>query len=169
MRPLVLTGMMGAGKTSIAAELGRVLARRVVDLDEEIVRRSSRSVDELFRELGEPEFRRLEVETYLQLNATGFQVLALGGGAFMSEVLRDAIEAAGTASVYLHAPVDELVRRLAPERSQRPLLASDDWESQLSAMYEARDPVYRLADVVVETEAKRIPDVAREVIDALPV
>ena len=161
--------MMGAGKTTIAAELGRVLDRRFVDLDQEIERRANRSVSEIFRESGESEFRRLELEAFLALSSAGFDVLALGGGAFLSEPLRRGISSSDASSIYLHATVDQLCERLASLRATRPLIAGSGWEEVLREMYEFRDPVYRLADRVVETGARSVGEIANEVIDAVSI
>jgi shikimate kinase len=167
VRPVVLTGMMGAGKTSIASEVGRILGCRVVDLDDEVQRRSSLSVQEIFDELGESEFRRREFSTFLELLRGGFEILSLGGGAFMSGDVREAIRGSGATSVYLHAGVDTLVDRLSDSRAGRPLVASEDWVEHLMNLYEARDPTYRLADIVIETGQKSVSAVSEEVIDVL--
>ena len=167
VRPVVLTGMMGAGKTSIASEVGRILGCRVVDLDDEVQRRSSLSVQEIFDELGESEFRRRELSTFLELLRGGFEILSLGGGAFMSGDVLEAIRGSGATSVYLHAGVDTLVDRLSDSRAGRPLVASEDWVERLMNLYEARDPTYRLADIVIETGQKSVLAVSEEVIDVL--
>ncbi len=162
VRQIVLTGMMGAGKSTVATALGNLLGRRVFDLDEEIVALAGKPIAQIFATDGEPEFRRLEVEAYLQLQAEPGAVIALGGGAFCSAELRS-VTTENAASIYLHADVSELASRLQNERSDRPLLASSNWVERLARLYAERDPVYRLADHLVETGGRSVQEVAKEV------
>jgi shikimate kinase len=120
-RSICLSGMMGAGKTTVAEVLGRRLGRSVVDTDQEIERWTGRSVPELFAEQGELAFRDLERTVIVEIARMPDLVVALGGGT----VLRDDTVADLLLSgviVHLDVPVAELARRLAPGREARPLL-----------------------------------------------
>lgn len=162
-RQLVLTGMMGAGKSTVATALGMMLGRRVFDLDAEIEQLAGRMIPEIFASDGEPGFRRLELSAYLQIQTVGNPIVALGGGAFCTRKLRDAVNESGV-SVYLHADPKILAARLASDREHRPLLSDEGWEEKLDALYRLRDPIYRMADFVIETRNKSAQSVAEEVI-----
>jgi shikimate kinase len=121
-RSICLSGMMGAGKSTVAEILGRRLGRAVVDTDREIERWTGRTVPELFAEQGELAFRDLERTVIVEIARMPDLVVALGGGT----VLRDDTVADLLLSgviVHLDVPVAELAERLAPVREDRPLLA----------------------------------------------
>jgi shikimate kinase len=77
---LALAGMMGSGKSTVAALLGRLLGRRVVSLDAELVRAAGKPIPEIFAHDGEPAFRALERAAVAAIPPGA--VADLGGGAF---------------------------------------------------------------------------------------
>lgn len=148
-RPVVLVGLMGAGKTSI----GRLLAHRLgvafADSDEEIVKAAARPIAEIFRDYGEAAFRDGERRVMKRLLDGGPMVLASGGGAFLDAETRDRIRARAT-SVWLRADLEILLARTTG-RSGRPLLDTPDPRGVLQALMAERYPVYAKADIVVDT------------------
>ena len=90
-RSIILVGMMGCGKSAIGKMLARKLELEFKDADEEIELAAGRSVADIFKEYGEPEFRRLEERVISRLMTEGPMVLALGGGAFLNDETRGAI------------------------------------------------------------------------------
>ncbi|MBL8659656.1 MAG: shikimate kinase [Rhodospirillales bacterium] len=148
-RPIVLVGLMGAGKTS----MGRLLARRLgvgfADSDEEIVKAAAMSIADIFRIYGEAAFRDGERRVMKRLLEEGARVLASGGGAFIDAETRKQIRARAT-SVWLRAELDVLLARTVG-RPGRPLLDKGDPRAVLEALMTARYPVYAEADIVVDT------------------
>lgn len=148
-RPIVLVGLMGAGKTS----MGRLLARRLgvgfADSDEEIVKAAAMSIADIFRIYGEEGFRDGERRVMKRLLEEGARVLASGGGAFIDVETRKQIRARAT-SVWLRADLDVLLARTVG-RAGRPLLEAGDPRAVLEALMAARYPVYAEADIVVDT------------------
>lgn len=163
--PLVLIGLMGAGKSTVGRHLAELCGRRFIDLDEEIVRRAGRTVVDLFAEAGEPGFRDVEADATravaeLAPESRGL-VVAAGGGWMTNRSARAALPTATT--VWLRVSPVEAARRLAPERADRPLLAGVDPVARLAALLDERLPAYREATYTVDTTG-RIPEaVAREV------
>lgn len=155
-RPIVLVGLMGAGKTSI----GRLLARRLglgfTDSDDEIVKASGCSIADIFRLYGEAAFRDGERRVMARLLEAGPGVVASGGGAFMDAETRAAIAARAT-SVWLRAGLDILLSRTVG-RTTRPLLMTADPRAVLEKLIAERYPIYAEADVIVDTtsEAKDV-------------
>src|SRR5438128_940745 len=140
-RSVVLVGMMGAGKSSIGRRLALRLGIPFVDADEEIeIAHAGMKIHEIFAEHGEPYFRAGEARVIARLLKGGPQVLATGGGAFMSPGTRGAITAKGI-SVWLKAELDVLLKRIK-RRHDRPLLTSDDPTATLRELVAARYPVY---------------------------
>lgn len=151
LRPVVLIGLMGAGKTSVGSRLAELLGAPFRDSDHEIERAANMSVPEIFARYGEPEFRDGERRVIRRLLAEGPQVLATGGGAFMNDDTR-ALIAECAVSVWLRAGLDLLVQRTAG-RTHRPLLNRGNAREILGELIEQRYPVYALADVHVRSQA----------------
>lgn len=163
--PIVLVGLMGAGKSTVGRHLATMCERRFVDLDEEIGRRTGRSVPELFAEVGEVGFREMEAHTTREIAAVAAQspgvVIAAGGGWMANRLARTALPTATT--VWLRVAAAEAAHRLAPERTDRPLLVGVDPVVRLAALLDERLPAYREATYTVDTMHREPEDVAREV------
>jgi shikimate kinase len=147
-KTIVLVGMMGAGKTAVGTALARLLGVPFLDSDEEIVKAAQRSIAEIFERDGEPFFRARESEVLARLVNGPPCVLSTGGGAFMSEANRQIVAGQGV-SVWLRADLDLLWQRVR-HKTTRPLLRTANPRETLRALYEARVPVYALADVAVD-------------------
>ena len=168
-RWIVLVGLMGAGKSAV----GRIVAERMraafVDADEEIERAASMPIAEIFARDGEAFFRAREAEVIGRLLAGRPGVLATGGGAWLAEGNRRAIEAAGV-SVWLDADLATLWQRVRAARGRpvRPLLATDDPRGALEALHRERAPVYALARLrVCSGRGATVQAVASRVIEAV--
>ena len=148
-RSIVLVGMMGAGKTSVGKRVAARLGLPFVDADHAIEEAANKTIPEIFAEHGESYFRDGERRVIQRLLKEGRQVIATGGGAFVSPETRAAIAAAGVA-VWLKADVPLLFERVK-KRSHRPLLQTADPEGTLRRLVEERYPVYALADITVES------------------
>lgn len=163
---LVLVGLMGAGKTAVGRGLARALRLSFRDADWEIEAAAGMPVAEIFDRFGEPAFRDLERRVIARLLKADAQVLALGGGAFMDEETRAVVAACGR-SIWLRASPETLVGRTERRRAQRPLLRDGDPLERLRALAAVRDPVYALADIVIESDGKSVKRVVDEVIKGL--
>ena len=148
-RPIVLVGLMGAGKTSVGRRLAAALGANFVDSDDEIVDAAGMSIADIFENLGEAHFRDGERRVLARLMAEAPQVIATGGGAFMNDETRALIKARGV-SVWLRAELDTLLKRVSG-KATRPLLQSGDPREILAGLMKKRHPVYAEADVVVES------------------
>jgi shikimate kinase len=159
---VVLVGMMGVGKSSLARRLGRSLQRPVFDTDAEIVSRTGRTIPEIFTAEGEPRFRDLEVEVLADLLARPeSSVIAAAGGVVLRSENREALRRAGTV-VWLRAPVEVLLTRVV-NGSHRPALAEDP-EATLRAMESDREALYaEVADLAVDT-ARRFDTILAEIL-----
>ncbi len=166
VKTVVLVGMMGAGKTAVGTAIARQLAVGFRDSDEEIVRAANRSIAEIFERDGEPFFRARETEVIGRLLRGTPCVLSTGGGAFLSESNRKLIHEVGI-SVWLRADLELLWQRVR-HKTTRPLLRTANPRETLRELYEARQPLYAQADIVVESAADRsVDDMAARVVEAL--
>lgn len=144
--PIFLVGFMGAGKSTVGRALAERLEYDFFDLDELIEARAGKSVQAIFGELGEAEFRRLEHEAIRGCGNRSRAVIALGGGAYVSEENRALLRTIGR-TVWLDCPLDICLRRISGDAS-RPLLGDED---AMRELLEERRPAYAQADYVVET------------------
>ncbi|MCF7644672.1 shikimate kinase [Bacillus subtilis] len=164
-RPVVLVGLMGAGKSTIGKKMASMLELPFFDLDTEIENVSRMSVTELFASYGEPEFRDLERRVMQRLLEGGSMILATGGGAFMNEQTRENIAEAGI-SVWLNAELDVLMERVL-RRHDRPLLKNDDPRAVMQKLMTERYPVYATADLSIMSRDEKREVIAQEVITLL--
>lgn len=161
-----LVGPMGSGKSAVGRRLATDLGRQFADSDDEIEARTGVDVPYIFEKEGEDGFRRREQEVIAELTAIPGLVLATGGGSILARENRRAL-AGGGQVVYLHTSVDQQLKRTRRGR-ERPLLKQGDPRATLQALMEVREPLYRqLADLVVETNGRRVASVAREIRDKL--
>ena len=148
-RTIALVGLMGAGKTTIGRRLAQALALPFADADEAIVAAAGRSIEDIFAERGECEFRRGERQVIARLLDGPPHVLATGGGAFIDPRTRELMKARAI-SIWLKAPLDVLMKRVA-KRDHRPLLKEDDPRAVMERLINERYPIYAEADLVIET------------------
>ncbi|MBJ3786227.1 shikimate kinase [Devosia sediminis] len=164
-RPVVLVGMMGAGKTTVGRRLANRLGRQFIDSDEEIERAAQMTIPEIFEQRGESEFRAGEMRVIARLLKEKDIVLATGGGAFVNLDTRALVKAEAV-SVWLKADLDVLFERVS-RRSNRPLLKTADPRGTLEKLIADRYPIYQEADVTVFSRDVPQDNVAADVIGAL--
>lgn len=159
---VILIGMMGAGKSAIGQELSRELGLPFADSDAEIERAAAMTIPEIFARDGQDFFRAREAEVIARILAGPPLILAIGGGAWMQPDNRAVIRAAGLA-VFIDPPLDVLWSRVR-QRTNRPLLMTDDPRETLATLLAARRPVYARAAVTVPvTAAETVEASARAV------
>jgi shikimate kinase len=164
-KPLVLVGLMGAGKTTIGRRLAQALSLHFIDADHEIVEAAGCSISDIFAIYGESLFRDLEQRVLLRLVGSEPCVIATGGGAFINPVIRDAIKEKAI-SVWLKAELEVLVERTS-RRDTRPLLKTGDKHVILQKLMDERYPVYSEADIIIDSNANVHDAVVENIVAAL--
>lgn len=164
-RPLVLVGMMGAGKTTVGRRLAARIHRQFLDSDEEIEKAAQMSIPEIFEKRGEAEFRAGETRVIARVLKDQGVVLATGGGAFVNAETRALIKQ-GAISVWLKAEIDILFERVS-RRSNRPLLKTANPRATLEKLIAERYPIYAEADITVVSRDVPQDVVASDVVDAV--
>lgn len=163
---IFLVGPMGAGKTAVGRQLARALHLPFADSDVEIEERTGVDIPFIFEKEGETGFRKREAAVIDELTQRDGIVLATGGGAVIDADNRRRLGGRGFV-VYLNTSVDQQVARTR-RSCTRPLLETDDPRATLAALLETRDPLYReIADLVVETDRRKVRSVTREIIERL--
>ena len=171
---IVLIGLRGAGKSTVARYLARHLGLSPVDLDDRTPRHAGEAtVAGVFANQGETAFRAAESRALFEALAEPDIVLALGGGTptapGAADLLRDAQAHDRAAVVYLRAPASDLAARLASaDNAHRPALSELSPSAEIATLYARRDPLYTaLARVVIEVAMLPPEQVARRVLLAL--
>lgn len=164
-RPIVLVGLMGAGKSCVGRRLAARLGIPFVDSDVEFEAAAGCTISDFFARYGEPAFREGERKVIARLMEGPLAVLATGGGAFCDPDTRARIQA-DAISVWIRADLDLLVKRTSG-RDHRPLLKTGDPREILSRLMNARYPLYAQADITVDTTDEPPEVTVAKVLDEL--
>lgn len=157
VRNIVLIGMPGCGKTTVAYELKQLLSREVIDTDTLIEKKAEMSVPEIFASLGEERFRELEKEVIAEVSRMNGKIIATGGGAVLDEENRRNLKANGIV-VYIQRDLDKL------STLGRPISAGI---GALSRLFNERDPLYSdFCDIYADNNAEQ-GRAAKQIMEAL--
>jgi shikimate kinase len=159
---LALIGFMGTGKSSVGRLVADQLRFTFLDTDDVLVSRAGKPITEIFAHEGEAVFRQRECALVQELALRTRTVIATGGGL--------PVNPANLASLKTHALVmclwasPEKIWERVRGQNHRPLLNDPNALAKLRALLEAREPFYRQADVLVNTEMRSLREVAHQVI-----
>ena len=141
---LVLTGMMGVGKSTVGKNLAQKLSYNFVDIDRTIESREGSSINLIFKNKSESYFRKLENEISLEKLKKKNTVISLGGGAFLNKSIRREVKNTSV-SFWLDVNVAELIKRLKKTK-KRPLLYNKNLNVTVNKIYLERKKTYSEAD-----------------------
>lgn len=163
---IYLIGMMGTGKSTLAQIIAEMMNYRSLDSDDIIEQLAGKSISEIFAEMGEPAFRKLETEVLRQIAVCTRTVVATGGGIVVARdnwyYLRQGL------TIWLDVPIPLLVDRLRSDTS-RPLLQNVDLETKLTQLMAQRRSLYGEADLHFQINTARPPRaVAEDILAAIP-
>ena len=159
---IALIGFMGTGKSSVGQLVAAQLQFHFVDTDELIQSRAGRTIQEIFSQAGEQVFRELEAQVVHELGRAQKTVISTGGGL--------AANAENLASLKAHALVvclwasPDLIWERVRGQTHRPLLHDPDPLGKIRQLLSAREPFYRQADVLVNTDQRSVKEVAQHVL-----
>jgi shikimate kinase len=156
--------MMGAGKSTLGPRLASALGRPFVDADAALENEAGASIAELFEKEGEAGFRARERALIGKLASDPACVVALGGGAMAQPGIEELLRRHGTV-VYLRARPETLLARIG-DAATRPMLAGLEEPqrgARLKALLAQRDPVYRHAQITVDTDDASPDDVVSDI------
>ena len=164
-RPIVLVGLMGAGKSTIGRRLAKRLGLPFVDSDDEIERAADHSISEIFDRFGEASFRDGERRVIARLIEGPPKVIATGGGAFVNEQTRRLILERCIA-IWLDSEIETLAERVS-RRNHRPLLKDKEPLPLLRDLAERRNPFYAEAHLHIRSEDMPHERAVDHIVDAL--
>ncbi len=164
-RPIVLVGLMGAGKSTVGRRLAMRLALPFVDADTEIESAAGMSIADIFAQFGEDYFRDGERRVIQRLIDGRPKVIATGGGAFVNDETR-ALILSDALAIWLDAPVEVLAERVR-RRDTRPLLRGKDPATVLRELAAVRNPLYALAHLRIPSANAPHDTTVRAIMEAL--
>ncbi len=141
---LILLGMMAVGKTTLGKIVAKIQGLKFIDIDTNIEKRNSMSINEIFNKKSEKFFRTEEEKEVLNSLKKKNCVIALGGGAFVSEIIRANV-LKNAISVWLDVDIDILNKRVKWNQ-KRPLLKEENNKKILEKLYEKRREFYKQAN-----------------------
>jgi shikimate kinase len=159
---IALIGFMGTGKSSVGRMVASSLHFQFIDTDELIEERAGRKISDIFEQAGEAAFRQIEKQVVAELARARRTVISSGGGL--------AAQADNLVSLKQHSLVvclwasPEAIWERVRHQSHRPLLQAADPLARIRELLSAREPFYRQADVLVNTEMRSVKEVAHHVL-----
>ncbi len=158
---LILTGMMGVGKSTIGKILSKDLNMKFVDVDKIIEKKLSSTISQIFKKKGEAYFRKIEEKESIRLINENETVIALGGGAFLNKLVRENVKK-NCFSIWLDLNSDDIFKRVY-SNNKRPLLNEGQYKEDLKRLYDERKKVYSLADYKIDCNFKNKEEIVQEI------
>ena len=149
-KSLVLTGMMGVGKSTIGRLIAKRLKIKFIDVDKVIEKKEKKTIKRIFEDNGEKYFRKLEEKTTLKILKNNRSVIALGGGAFINKEIRQKV-LSSCLSVWLKVDLDKLIKRYN-KNDRRPLLDKKKLNTDVKRIYHSRKKIYSLANFKINCD-----------------
>ena len=159
---IVLVGHMGSGKTTVGKELAKKTQLKFYDTDKEIEKISEKTINKIFEHDGEAKFRKLEEKTCLQILQIKGSVIALGGGAFQSNIIRQK-SIKNSICIWLKLDTKSLTERCS-QRKNRPLLLNKNIKKELDKIDKKRKLNFYKSHYTIEVFGKTKYQIAKEII-----
>jgi shikimate kinase len=152
-----LFGFMGVGKTAVGKALSKKTGMTYVDLDEEIEKRTGKTISEIFQIEGENAFREIEKKVTREIAARDDQVIACGGGTIMDEENLSSLKQ-NSKLILLTAEPEIILKRIEAEAGVRPLLNGENKLQRIRSLLEARNSTYNFAAELIFDTSKMTPE-----------
>ncbi len=162
---IALIGFSGTGKSTIAEILHEKLQAPVLEMDEEIVKQCSMSINQIFERYGEKYFRELETKLLSVEVQNPPKIISTGGGVVEKEANRTLLQNSSITVALLASP-EEILSRLQ-YTEDRPLLKDNDRLAKIEKLLARRQKLYESADYLINTDGKTPEQVSDEILDVL--
>ncbi len=159
---LVLTGMMGVGKSTVGRFLAVKLKIKFVDIDKLIEKKEKKRISEIFNLKGENYFRKIEKKITLEELKKVPQVVALGGGAIVNSIVRKEIKNSSL-SIWLDLNLKSLIHRLKKVK-KRPMLDKENLRGSINKIYYKRKKFYNEADFKIRCNKLSLKQIVNKIV-----
>ena len=160
-KSLILTGMMGVGKSTVGKELSKKLGYKFIDMDNLIEKKENMTITKIFRVKGENYFRKIEENLTLNTLKDKKVVISLGGGAFLNPRIRKEVLKA-TISFWLNVSIKSLLLRVSRNK-KRPLIEGN-YKKKMTDIYSKRKDTYKLANYKIDCDNLKKFEVAKKIL-----
>ncbi len=160
---LVLTGMMGVGKSTIGRSIAKTLSYSFVDVDKMIEKHEGCSIRSIFKNKSEIYFRKIERQISLEELEKKNSVISLGGGAFLDKSIRRLVKNSSV-SFWLDVEESELIKRLKKNK-KRPLLFKKNLNETVNKIYLERKKTYSEADFRIKCTFLKPAFIVRKILN----
>jgi shikimate kinase len=158
---LALIGFMGTGKTSVGRLAAEQLHFAYLDTDELIQTHTGRTIADIFKTDGEPAFRELEKKVVAELAGLTKTVISTGGGLPANPENLASLKKHALVVCFWASP--EKIWERVKNQSHRPLLENADPQAKIRELLAVREPFYKQADVLMNTEIRTVREMAQQV------
>ena len=159
---LVLLGMMAVGKTTLGKIVAKKQELKFIDIDASIEKKNSMTIKEIFKKKGEKFFRMEEEKEVLKSLEKNNCVIALGGGAFMNQTVRENV-LKNAISIWLNVDIKTLNKRVKWNQ-KRPLLKEENNQKKITVLYAERKDIYKLANHQIACDKLSKKNIAEKII-----
>lgn len=159
-----LIGFMGAGKSTIAAELVKRTGKKLVEMDSQIVEEQGMTINEIFAQYGEQKFRDIESDLVKRIANEGNTIVSCGGGVVVREENTKVMKSSGKI-IFLTATPETIYERVK-DGNDRPILNGHMNVEYIAELMEKRRALYEAAaDVKVATDNKNVDEICDEILN----
>ena len=158
---LVLTGMMGVGKSTVGKKLAKKLKLKFIDIDQIVESREKATINEIFKNKGENYFRKIEKKITLEELKKINLVVALGGGAFINKAIRKKVKDSSV-SFWLDINLKSLLPRLKNFK-KRPLLNENNLKKKMNKIYSERKKIYNESNFRIKCHSINIEETVNKI------
>jgi XRE family aerobic/anaerobic benzoate catabolism transcriptional regulator len=151
---IALIGLRGAGKSTLAAMLAEALHVPLVELNREVARESGLPVAEVIALYGAVAYRRIERRVFERLARERKRAVIVAGGGIVHDEQAFDLLLANCHTIWIKARPEEHMARVLAQGDFRPMAGNDEAMDDLTRMLDAREPMYRRADDVVDTSGE---------------
>lgn len=164
----MLIGFMGAGKTTVSRELSRITGMEEIDMDAYIVEKEGMAISDMFAQFGEEYFREKETESLIEIMKQTNRIVSCGGGVVVKEKNVEHMKNGGVVVLLTATPETTLAR--VKNSTDRPILNGNMNVEFISQLMDKRKERYlAVADIIVATDNKTIPEICREIMDKIQI
>lgn len=167
MKNIYIVGFMGTGKTSAGKELAKRLSRDFLDLDNLIEEKEKMPIAEIFKQKGEPYFRKIEKEAVKEVSLKEDLVVSCGGGAVVDTENLARLKKSGVI-ICLKADVDTIIKR-TKANLKRPLLNVENPRESIEKLLKEREPFYSQSDYAIDTTDINIKQAVDKIIKIIEI
>ena len=161
-RSIFLIGMMACGKSQTGPELSKLLRYKYIDLDKLIEKIAQKTINDIFQDHGEEEFRELEKNCLKETIKIPSLVISTGGGIVTKPenwgILRQGIV------IWIDIKQEIAIERLKNDLEKRPLLQGEDLSDMYRRIFQSRKKLYSQADLRIEVEKENVEEVVKKII-----